>query len=504
MGMEAFVPWHAGASVSAPFRDPLWRCRSVTNILREGHESKGLARCPQGLGPLALCLAARHVGRQRGRRVCSRSVAEVAEVAVAEDMSSLGEVKGAVKVHRGRERLIEDATPNIYTRAVQEVLGAPLAGDLVEVINDDEKVLAWGFFHPGSMYTVRVIAREHEWRDEPSDPDVSALLLRRLQRAVSTRHSLGLPRQGEDDAFRLVNGEGDGIPGLVVDVYGHIAVVESWALWVEKHREALEVQLRAALAEVPDLKILWRRQLADLHRDGVEIMEDGSEESNTEEIQVIESGLRYFVSPGSGQKTGLFMDQRENRRMIRELVSRQRTPPRVLDLCSYHGAFSISALAGGAAEVTAVDNSEPALEVARRNAELNGFSDRLRCERTDITTFMYGALQRNEEYDIVILDPPKLARSRDPLSLAKASRKYQGLNEEAMKVVAKGGLLLTCTCSSAMTNDGDRFLFTVGSAARSVQRDVTLLSQTGAAPDHPNSTACPQVGYLTALLFRVA
>jgi len=211
--------------------------------------------------------------------------------------------------------------------------------------------------------------------------------------------------------------------------------------------------------------------------------------------------LRFWVRPAGGQKTGLYLDQRENRKMIRSLVALQ-DKPRVLDLCCYHGAFALAALAGGASSVTAVDSSMEALEVAARNAALNGFESSLQLQHSDVASFMHQAAADQQEYDIIVLDPPKLAPSRRREALAKAERKYMALNEAAIRLVAPGGILLTCTCSAAMTQSG-RFMAMVKAAASAAERDLAVLQISQAAPDHPVSPACPEAAYLTALLARV-
>ncbi|CAJ1351502.1 unnamed protein product [Effrenium voratum] len=309
----------------------------------------------------------------------------------------------------------------------------------------------------------------------------------------------------EDEAYRLVNGEGDHISGLIVDVYGTIAVVRTSAFWVEKHRQVVQDALRQVFLEAGEqVRIVWRRS-AHLRQDsppGHEGYDEAFEEevSQSEECQVAESGLRFWVRPAGGQKTGLYLDQRENRKAIGSLVSQQ-VAPRVLDLCCYHGAFSLAALSGGASSVTAVDSSADALKVAARNAELNELSG-LCLEQSDVASFLQAAVAEKQEYNVVILDPPKLAPSRRAAALAKAERKYLALNQAAMRLVTPGGLLLTCTCSAAMTQSG-RFLSMLNNAANAAERDVAVLQVSQAAPDHPISPACPEAAYLTAVLARV-
>eukprot|EP00434_Breviolum_minutum_P044515 symbB.v1.2.039766.t1/scaffold6773.1/size15637/1 len=374
-----------------------------------------------------------------------------------------------VVLRRGREYLL---SPLLYDASVERVHGRPNAGDLV--CDQNGCVLAMGVYNPNSMYRVRVLQRGED------RPHLSSILLHRLRVAMSTRRLLGLPKAGQD---------GDSLSGLIVDVYGCIAVVRAAAFWVEKHRSAVEDAIRSVFSEVGvTIRLVWRQSCAHLEKDfpkGVfSPTESTGEVTEQEECQVVESGLRFWVRPAGGQKTGLYLDQRENRKMIRSLVALQ-DQPRVLDLCCYHGAFALAALAGGASSVTAVDSSMEALEVAARNAELNGFESSLQLQHSDVASFMHQAAADQQEYDII--------------ALAKAERKYMALNEAAIRLVAPGGILLTCTCSAAMTQSG-RFMAMVKAAASAAERDLAVLQISQAAPDHPVSPACPEAAYLTALL----
>uniref|UniRef100_A0A7S0AA71 PUA domain-containing protein n=1 Tax=Pyrodinium bahamense TaxID=73915 RepID=A0A7S0AA71_9DINO len=458
-----------------------------------------------------------------------------------------------VVLRAGRERLIREGCLLLYDGSLDGSCPIAGPGDLVEVCDSSGQVLAWGAYNPYSLYRVRVLQSANECGTPCSTPiDLKDLLQSRLSTAIATRRAIGLPQASIDNAFRLVNGEGDRLSGLTVDVYGHVAVVRSSAVWVERHASTVRAALLQALETIappvpgrtrselvpspPPHTVIWRRSTVHLERDGGFVAmpkkgrnnfpgvavtdvsrnnaaEDAAAAAEAEcedrEFAVVEGGLHVLVRPAAGQKTGLYLDQRENRRALRELVSAQPVPPRVLDLCCYHGAFALAALAGGAAEVTAVDSSADALEVAARNARINSLGGReggvghLRLVRADVADFLHDARAQNEDYNIVILDPPKLAPSRQPAAFSRAVRKYQALNEAAIRVVSPGGLLLTCTCSAAMTQSG-RFMTIIGAAARAAGRDLAVLRVSQAAADHPVSPACPEAAYLTAVLARVA
>jgi len=431
----------------------------------------------------------------------------------------------------GRERfLFEDGVQLIYDGSIASLEGVDGAepGDVVEVRGYRGELLAWGTYNPSSLYRVRVL--QFCASDGRTTFDLKGLLLSRFEEAVATRRAIGLPRPGVNEAYRLVNGEGDRLSGLAVDVYGHVVVARSSAVWAERHRGEIVDALRDVLIGCTESAgvtstVIWRQSASHLRQDGAAASQGPSAEvdattagddEDSVEVVVRENGLRFHVRPTAGQKTGLYLDQRENRWMLRELVALQRTPPRVLDLCCYHGAFALAALAGGAASVTAVDSSFDALNMAARNAELNGFgtSDAskgaavggsggaLRFVCADVAAFLCDANADNERYDLVILDPPKLAPSRHRSALSRAESKYRALNAAAARVVAPGGLLLTCTCSAAMTQSG-RFQRVVGAAARSVGRDVVILRVSHAASDHTVAPSCLDAVYLTAVLARL-
>lgn len=435
-----------------------------------------------------------------------------------------------VILRRGCERLVLEGCSLLYDGSVGSIDGNAQAGDFVEVCDFKGHVLAWGAYNPASLYRVRVLQNAEGHTAIPVT--LEDLLRSRFRTAVATRHAIGLPLPGFDEAYRLVNGEGDCLSGLAVDVYGNVAVVRSAALWAEKHQEIIQKLLYEELVASGNCKdfpcpdtaernrnstsanspyIVWRRSVAHLEKDGglgMQVLDPDNDGQAVQEIVIRENGLSFYVQPAAGHKTGFYLDQRENRRMLRELVSRQRRPPRVLDLCCYHGAFALAALAGGAAEVVAVDSSASAIEVAARNAQLNGFGSsasgqgKLQLNQADIVAFLHEARARGEQYDIVVLDPPKLAPSRQPEAFSRATKKYHAINKAAIEVVSPSGLLLTCTCSSAMTHSG-KFISVIGSAARAAGRDLTVLRVSQAAADHPVSPSCPEGAYLTVVLARI-
>lgn len=500
----------------------------------------------------------------------------------------------------GRSKIFRGGAPVVYGGAVDAVVARPppARGAVVAVADGDRRAFGWGFYNPESpLFRVRVMAlagqeqqkseeREGEEEVSSSSPfDVGALVRRRVAVAAALRRSLGLPRPGVTTAYRLVNSEGDRLSGLVVDALGGSSgeesgeeggeeggkeeggslVVASSAAWCEEHRAEIE---GALLAETGGrMGIVWTRSAAMMREEGVVVPgEDGEEgEEDGEEAEeadvaaapppstssadsssesekktvVLENGLKFLVTPGRGQKTGFYADQRESRLFVRQLVENatrrasrdeksgdEKKLFRVLDLCCFHGGFALSAAKGGATHVVGVDSSVPALEVARENARLNGFADEdrvVRFERGDAGDFLARAARAARDdaeagvsssssdnfFDLVVLDPPKLAPTR--ASLPAALRRYQSLNTAAMRLLlanAKenggngGGLLMTCSCSGAVAAAGAFEPMLAAAAARAGAR-ISVLRVAGAAPCHAIDPSYLEGKYLTNVLLRV-
>lgn len=402
-----------------------------------------------------------------------------------------------------------------------------------DMINQSQ-LIGYGVYNPESMYRVRVlchdtahtgltknirsirknIQRGNFQSISSSDTGLELILERKISDAIYTRLAMQLPSDGITDTYRLVNGEGDGLSGLAVDILGGAtAIVMSSAAWCEIHKDTILSVLGTMLKEHPsythtNIDIVWRNTPSRLKQDGYEVdtkSSVGADEKDENPIVATESSVKYLTYPHSdGQKTGFYCDQRANRLLVAELCQNKR----VLDLCCYNGGFALNAMIRGcAASSIGVDSSQDAINAAMANAQLNGLSDDdISFVKDDISAFMKGAMDADNEFDIIVLDPPKLAPSLS--SLDKASRKYHALNRDAMNLIDKshGGLLLTCTCSAAMSqkDGGQYFLSMVNKAALSAKRRVTLLRVSGAAPCHTQSPASFPAGqYLTAALFHV-
>jgi 23S rRNA G2069 N7-methylase RlmK/C1962 C5-methylase RlmI len=394
------------------------------------------------------------------------------------------------------------------------------------LINQSQPI-GYGVYNPHSMYRVRMLLHEtihpgltkdirslrkemQRGADFSENDALKSILEKKITDAIRLRMAMNLP-SFDTDTYRLINGEGDGLSGLAVDIIGgNTAIVMSSAAWCEIHKDTILYILSKSLALHPSYEnetvdIVWRNTPSRLAQDGYELVQEIERESEDVSVIATESSIKYMTYPYSdGQKTGFYCDQRDNRRTIAKYCENKR----VLDLCCYSGGFSLNAVIhGNAASAVGVDSSQDAVDSCTENARLNGLDENsISFVRDDIAAFMKNAIDRNEQYDVVILDPPKLAPSIS--TLTKASRKYHSLNRDAMNLIDKtrGGLLLTCTCSAAMTqsNGGQFFLGVVNSAALSAKRQATLMAVNGAAPCHTQSPASfPAGNYLTCALFFI-
>ncbi|XP_042375553.1 ribosomal RNA large subunit methyltransferase I-like isoform X1 [Zingiber officinale] len=431
------------------------------------------------------------------RPALSSAAAALAAGPTLEDVAANHKGLAKVVLKKGKAQVFKDGNPMVYSGAVDRIIGRPppKTGDVVLVADGLERTIGWGLYNSVSMFCVRLMQLEEEVTKEPSYAlNMEKLLEARLYDAIDLRRRMGLPSP-DTNAYRLVNSEGDRLSGLIVDVFGDVAVIASSAAWVEKYKQEIEF-LVGGVRDVNHIK--WRPSIDILKEEGLEISSNGEHISSScpGRIKVLENGICYLVSL-DGQKTGFYADQRDSRLLVSS-ISRDRT---VLDVCCYSGGFALNAALGGANNVIGIDSSLPALELAKENISLNKLDPgKISFVREDATAFMKSAAARDESWDIVILDPPKLAPRRKVLQ--SASGMYRNLNSLAMQITKKGGLLMTCSCSGAMTQSGS-FLHILQGAASSARRRITVLRQAGASCDHPIDPAYPEGGYLTNILLRV-
>jgi 23S rRNA (cytosine1962-C5)-methyltransferase len=386
-----------------------------------------------------------------------------------------------VFLKRGRANPVWQGHPWVFSGAISREEGVFEPGDIVEVCDAEGRTIGRGFANPRSQIRVRMITQRDESVDE-------ALLSRRLKEALALRHRLGLP-SAETTAFRLANSEGDGLPGVVIDVYGDVCAVQFTALGMKR----LEVPLYEELQ-----RLLSPRAILEVSAGGFSQLEGFGSATRVVRGQEVasveckENGILLEVDPLHGQKTGMFLDQRENRRRIGELSK----GARVLDVYTYAGGFSLAALRGGAKQATCVDSSARALERAQRHAERNGLGP---LETVEADAFRFLERTSPRAYDLVIIDPPKFARAKKDLTAALKG--YERLNALAMNACSEGALLATCSCSQ-LVEEGT-FERVIAQAGRSIGRRIQVLEVASQGADHPLPPAFPEGRYLKFILCRV-
>jgi len=393
-----------------------------------------------------------------------------------------------VKLKPGREKSLLRRHPWIFSGAIDKVSGSPASGDTVQLCASDGRFLAWAAWSPQSQIRARV------WSFEEPDAPGPALLQRRIEAALAWRRApaLGLGNS-KDSAQRLVHGEADHLPGLIVDRYGDTLVVQILSAGSERWRDVLADMLieQSGCARIYERSDVDVRALEGLPA------RDGVLRGNAPEVplQIVEHGTRYAVDVRGGQKTGFYLDQRDNRLRIGELASGREA----LNCFCYTGGFSLSALAGGARSVVSVDSSGPALVLARANTGANGLeaADAEWIE-ADVFRYLREARSQGRRFDLVVLDPPKFAPTER--HAAAAARAYKDINLNALKLLRSGGLLATFSCSGGVS--ADLFQKIVAGAAADAGASATVLGRFHAAPDHPVLLEFPEGDYLKGLLLR--
>ena len=388
-------------------------------------------------------------------------------------------------LEKKRERSLLRRHPWVFSGAVQAAEGEPQAGDTVDIVSAAGSFLARASFATGP----HIRARVWTFVDEPVEDD---FFRRRIEAAIRRRaqqHPAGLP-----DAVRLVFGESDGLPGLTVDKYGAYVVCQFHAAGVDRRRSAIVQALQNSLG---------CKGIIDRSDEGIRA-QDGLPPSGgllagelpAEPIEIREGNCRFLVDIVHGQKTGFYLDQRLNRALVADYAAGRD----VLNAFSYTGGFAASALRGGARHAVNLDSSGTALELARRNLELNGTgAEAFENVEGDVFKVLREYRDRARSFDLVVLDPPKFAESYG--QLGKASRGYKDINLLAIKLLRPGGVLFTFSCSGAMPED--LFQKIVADAALDARRDLWFERKLGQAPDHPVPAGFPEAAYLKGFVCRV-
>lgn len=357
---------------------------------------------------------------------------------------------------------------------------------LVRVLDDASRDLGLGFTAAAKI----VLRRCGPWEGR-SVPDRATFFARRLQAALAQRRELAAADAGPDAGVRLVHGDGDRLPGLVVDRYGPVLVLQVTSAVVEAALDAIVPWLVDAEDGVES--VIARNDVAARRHEGLPPDNRLLHGRRITETAIVEHGVRHRIRPFDGHKTGFYLDQRPARALVRELAAGRE----MLDLFSYQGAFALAALAGGATSALAVDQSETALEQAVAGAAENGLAG-LTTAAANVFDFVRGDAAEAGRYGLVVLDPPAFAKSRR--ELRGAERGYRDLNGKALRLLAPGGYLLTCSCSHHMTLP--RFEDVVRQAAAGKPFRTVLRRRLGAGPDHPCVVTHPESEYLKVLLLQ--
>ena len=381
--------------------------------------------------------------------------------------------------------------PWVFESAIESVATPdgeePGAGTPVELWTEKKEFVAHGLWNPQSNIRIRL----YSW--DQQRPVSAELLDERIKRAIAMRRSL-FDLTSDKTGCRLVFSESDGLSGVIVDNYGGFLIVQFTSLALFQFKDAIVGTLKSALQP----RGIWMRTEKGMREveglDAVDGLVDGT--APPRPLFIEENRVQYEVDIQEGQKTGCYLDQRDNR----VVAAKYMKDAEVLDAFCFSGGFGITAIKAGAKQVTCVDSSELALSMAAANADLNGVADRIEFRRSDVRKVLEELAEQGRTFDAVILDPPKMARTRG--GLQRAMKGYLRFNTLGVSVLKPGGILVTCSCSGHVTRAD--FSQMVADVARTTKRDIQILEQHGQPADHPVFATCPETEYLKMLVCRVS
>jgi 23S rRNA (cytosine1962-C5)-methyltransferase len=387
----------------------------------------------------------------------------------------------AIKLRGGRFGATRPGHPWIYRRQLLKVDPSIKPGDIVSVISNKGEFLGKGYYNYHSDISIRILTQKNENIDQAFFND-------RIKTAAEKRNTL----VEHTNAWRAVFSESDGLPGIIVDIYGSTAVLQILTLGMDKRKEFILNAVKDTLKP----SYIYEKSASAFRR--IESMKDFQAwhgPSGAQFVEIFEGDTKYIVDIVNGHKTGFYLDQRKSRLAISE-ISRGKS---VLDLFCYTGGFAVAAAAGGASQVTAVDIKQQWLELARKNAALNGVAQSVIPVRADAFLFLEEMVRLGKRFDIVIVDPPSFMRNKE--SLVSARKGYEELNTNAMKVLSDGGTLATFSCSHHMPNE--EFAAALKSAAAAAGRTYSILKRCHQDIDHPIARAIPETEYLKGYFLRL-
>ena len=386
----------------------------------------------------------------------------------------------------GREKSLLRRHPWIFSGAIERVDGAPASGDTLPVRDAAGNFLAWAAYNPDSQITARIWS----WRKEENID--AGFLHSRIAKALSARRELKLA--DNSNGMRLIHAESDGLPGLIADQYGDVLVMQIGSAGAERWRDTLA----DILQDLCKPSCIYERSDSDSRGlEGLELRNGALRGALPDNVAVTENGLRFSVDVEAGQKTGFYLDQRDNRALT-ETLARDKD---VLNCFCYTGGFSLYALRGGAKSVLSIDASEEALQLAQHNLEQNGLDkSRAEWQCADVFQALRTLRDQGRKFDLIILDPPKFAPTA--AFAEKAARGYKDINLLALKLLRPGGLLCTYSCSGGISED--LFQKIIAGAALDAGVDAQIVHHLHASADHPVLLSFPEGAYLKGLVLRVA
>ena len=390
-----------------------------------------------------------------------------------------------IQLKKGKDEAVRRFHPWVFSGAIASAAENLQAGDTVTVTDFQGNILGTGFCESDSI-AVKMLCFENRKIDE-------WFFLDRLSKAYEARNAMNLTDNQQTNCYRLVHSEGDGLAGLIIDIYNKTAVVQAQTEGMALHLK----EIVRALKLIPNLKLdaIYNKSAEAMQRMGKDdVVEDGYLFGEKADEMVLENGSKFHIDWEEGQKTGFFLDQRDNRDLVRQLA-KDKT---VLNAFGYTGGFSVTALKGEAKKVVTVDASKKAILAAENNLELNGFSkEENPCVVADMKDFLQEMKQ--DEFDLIILDPPAFAKRHQDKH--KGLSGYRYINAEAIRKIAKGGILFTFSCSQAI--DKAAFQSVVTAAAIDAKRNVRILYQLSQPADHPINIFHPEGAYLKGLVLLV-
>ena len=396
------------------------------------------------------------------------------------------------EISKKAETTVLQGHPWIYDAEVKNLSGNVTDGDLVDVVSQKGKYVGTGFYNSNSKIRIRLISTN------ANDKFDSAFFERRIRYAWDYRKTV---MGGDLNCCRVIFGESDTFPGLTVDKFNDILVVQTLSLGIEKRKDIIFPLLYKVLNEDgQNIRAIYERNDVSIRKlegmtEGKGFYQlDGVELPQTTSTIITENGIKYNVDYENGQKTGFFLDQKYNRLAVSKLAKGRR----VLDCFTHTGSFALNAVKGGAEHVCAVDISEDAVEMARKNAALNGFQDKMSFKCANVFDLL-PTMPSSEKYDFIILDPPAFTKSRS--TVASAMRGYKEINLRAMKLLPRGGYLATCSCSHFMQEELFRTM--LRSAALDAHVSLRQIEARQQAPDHPILWNVPETNYLKFYLFQI-